>query len=222
MRKLLHAFLLVVVSGTAASAQSTAIRFILGEGHGVYELPRFGNYCMGLGMDRSFNDKLTAGLDVTFDVAHALKTGPEYVYLDVSGSAIGYTMEPSLFSINYHTEYALGEDDGTHGYIGTYIGIRRLKQEWASDGTLYYSSNGDLIAVPAPPREVSKVLVPLGIRMGVRGTTDGGFMDLYGAVGYQIGGGKNLLTGNFAQAGMEYAETSALAFTIGWAYGFGW
>ncbi len=205
----------------AAVAQSTAIRLILGEGQKVYRKPAFGNYCVGFGMDRSFNDKLTAGLDVTFDVSHALKAGPEYVYLELSGNSIGYTMKPSMLSLNYHTEYALGDDDGTHGYIGTFIGLRFLKQKWTSDGYVNVDTYGNPISVPAP-RPVSKMLVPLGIRFGVRGATDAGFMDLYCAMGYQIGGGKHLLSGEFAKQAVKYAETSPLALTLGLAYGFGW
>lgn len=75
MRKL-FTLLSLLSAMSAANAQSTAVRLIIGEGHKVYTKPAFGNYCMGAGVDRTFNDKLTIGLDATFDVAAGLKAGP--------------------------------------------------------------------------------------------------------------------------------------------------
>ncbi len=219
MRKVLFVAMLLAGAAPGAYAQNTAVRFILGEGHKVYTTPAFGNYCMGIGVDRSFNDKLAAGVDVTFDIGHALKTSSEYIYMDVQGMDVGYRMTPSLLSINYHTEYALGDDGGTHAYIGTFLGLRHLGQKWRTDGSYYVDINGNPVTVPTP-RHVSQWLVPIGIRLGLRGATDGGFMDLYGALGYQIGGGKQLLPGTYAAA--SYAETNSLAVTIGLAYGIGW
>lgn len=212
MKKILSALLFLACAAPVVNAQSTAVRFILGEGHKVYAKPAFGNYCMGLGVDRSFNDKLTAGLDVAFDVAAALKDGGTSVQSLPDG--ISAYVSPHLMSVNYHTEYALGDDDGTHAYIGTFIGLRRIKQDWV----LYDSRNYEY---KESRFTATKMLIPLGLRFGLRGTTDGGFMDLYVAAGYQVGGGKST-TANSMLKDAPYTETTALALTLGWAYGFGW
>ncbi|MBS1941479.1 MAG: hypothetical protein JST38_11465 [Bacteroidetes bacterium] len=217
MRKLFVVLMLLVGILPVIHAQSTAVRFILGEGHKVYSKPAFGNYCMGVGVDRTFNDKLTVGFDVTFDVAGALRAEPKYITVIAGNVQTDYRLSPKLLSLDYHTEYALGENDGTHVYIGTYLGLRHISQKWISDGYL-----ADYNYVSAPVRlNVSKWLIPIGLRMGLRGATDGGFMDLYVAAGYQLGGGKDLTT-NGKLKDNPYAKTSALALTIGWAYGMGW
>ncbi len=211
MRKL-FTLLSLLSAMSAANAQSTAVRLIIGEGHKVYTKPAFGNYCMGAGVDRTFNDKLTIGLDATFDVAAGLKAGPVFVQSPTSG--IEASLVPHLMSINYHTEYALGDNDGTHLYIGSFLGLRRIKQDWTVTDT---RNDG----YTEQRTTVSKMLVPVGIRAGLRGTTDGGFMDLYAELGYQIGGGKELRSDALLK-GAPYTKTSSLAFAIGLAYGFGW
>lgn len=211
MRKLFP--LLALLSAmSAAHAQSTAVRLIIGEGHKVYTKPAFGNYCVGAGVDRTFNDKLTIALDATFDVAAGLKAGPAFVQSPTSG--IEASVTPHLMSINYHTEYALGDNGGTHVYIGSFLGLRRIKQDW----TVTDTRNDGYIEQRTT---VSKMLVPIGLRFGLRGTTDGGFMDLYAELGYQIGGGKELRSDALLK-GASYTKTSPLALAIGLAYGFGW
>lgn len=217
MRKLLLFTVLTAATAPLAMAQSTAVRFILGEGHKVYTDPSFGNYCMGLGLDRSFNTKLTAGIDIAFDVIGAFGGEAKYVYAYTGNTTTEYLVEPKLFSLNYHTEYALGDDGGTHLYIGTFLGLRRISQQWRSSG---YFSSSTYVETPVDLK-VSKWLVPVGLRMGLRGATDGGFMDLYVAGGYQLGGGKSC-TGIAKLKGAAYDDLSAFALTLGWAYGIGW
>ena len=217
MKKILSALLLLAGATPVVKAQSTAIRLILGEGHKVYTKPAFGNYCVGVGVDRTFNDRLTAGFDVGVDVAGALSGEPKSVEVTSGGVHTDYQVAPKLLSINYHTEYALGDNDGTHVYIGTFLGLRHISQKWTSYG---YSTDFNYTEAPVNLSN-SKWLVPIGLRMGVRGATDGGFMDLYVAAGYQVGGGKSITpTSKLKDA--PYTETSALAFTVGWAYGIGW
>lgn len=222
MRKVLITSAFAFVFAAPAISQAVAIRYILGETHKIYQHPTFDNYCMGLGVDRTFNDRFTAGFDVTYDIGHALKLGEEYIYLGSSASQVTYEMKPKLLSLTYHTEYALGENDGTHVYIGTYLGLRHLSQNWIlqQDYDPY-----NTVSRPYPAmKKISQWLVPVGLRMGVRGATDGGFMDFYAALGYQIGGGKQVADGTLYRpaAEAEYLETSSLAVTIGLAYGIGW
>lgn len=200
-----------------AYSQGVAIRYIMGETHKVYKLPVFDNYCMGFGVDRTFNDRFTAGLDITYDIIYLLKLEDDhYQYANIAAGT--YNVKPKLLSLNYHTEYALANNDGIHGYVGTFIGLRHITQTWTlqdSYNSSGYLNNGGY----SPLIKTSKWLVPIGLRMGLRGTTDGGFMDLYAAVGYQIGGGEKLVV---KAPETKYGETSTLAVTFGLAYGFGW
>ncbi|MGB3525617.1 MAG: hypothetical protein WBB32_06600 [Flavobacteriales bacterium] len=218
MKKMIIVLGFLIGGYGSALAQSTAFRYIIGETHKVYASPTFDNFCMGLGMDRSFNDRLTVGFDITYDIGHALKASPEYIYLTYGGRSGNYQVEPRLLSLNYHTEYAIGDDGGLHGYIGTYVGLRRITQKWTLSDSYY----GGVPSPFAATKSVAKMLVPIGLRMGLRGATDGGFMDLYAAVGYQIGGGKPIVEETRYNSKEPYMETSSLAVSIGLAYGIGW
>ena len=220
MRKLFCAVLFLAF-GFQAEAQSTAFRWIVGETNRIYDTPKFDNYCMGLGVDRSFNDKLTVGFDISYDIGNAFRMEGSYTTRKSGGYEANYTMKPGLLTLNYHTEFALGDDDGTHGYIGTFIGLRRIWQNWTLESR--YSYGLTVGSDPFPPsKKYSDWLVPVGLRMGIRGATDGGFMDLYVALGYQIGGGNQVAIGNLYRAKEDYMETTSMALTIGLAYGIGW
>lgn len=222
MKKVFITLVLGFLIAAPAYSQGVAIRYIMGETHKVYQHPTFDNYCMGLGVDRTFNDRFTAGFDITYDIAHVLKLEDEYLQLNNNGAGT-YDVKPKLLSLNYHTEYALADNDGVHGYVGTFIGLRHITQDWTLQDS--YNSYGYVDNRGYRPLiKASKWLVPVGLRMGLRGTTDGGFVDLYAAVGYQIGGGDQIVAGPLYRSaeGLKYMETSSLAVTFGLAYGFGW
>lgn len=216
MRKALFSFGFLFASVHFACAQSVAVRFIMGEVNTVYKHPTISNYCMGIGVDRTFNDRLTIGLDIGYDLFGVIVAdfGNEVFSYD-GGISTYYRVQPHLLTLNYHTEFALSDNDGTHFYVGTFVGLRHISQKWTGDG--YLNNYGN----PVVPKE-SKWLVPLGLRVGVRGTTDGGFVDFYNALGYQVGGNTKLAKPPGTSSKTKYTETSPLAFTIGLAYGFGW
>jgi hypothetical protein len=200
------------------SAQSTAFRWIVGETNTVYAHPRFSNYCMGAGVDRTFNELLTVGFDISYDLANAFREQGRDETLSIGGTDHSYQLFHHVLCMNYHTEFALGDNGGTHGYIGTYIGLRDVFQKWRSSGAYSaYSSSSN-----GPAVRGSRILVPIGLRLGFRGPTDDGFMDLYFALGYQIGGGNHVMDEAMYRSVPEFMETSSLAITIGWAYGLGW
>ncbi len=210
-------FTAAFLATVSAAGQANAVRMILGEGHKVYTNPSFGNYCMGLGYDRTFNDKLTIGVDVAFDISNITRDQGISFQQPVPGNTYSsntYIVDPRMLSVNYHTEFALGDNSATHGYIGTYIGLRRLKQQWAMTLVDRYDN------YYTEERMAKRLLVPVGLRLGLRGATDGNFMDLYVAAGYQIGGGHEME--KLAPVDMRFTKTSSLAVSFGFAYGFGW
>ncbi len=218
MRRALCCTALLLALLPLASAQSTALRWVVGETNIVYAHPRFSNYCMGVGVDRTFNERLTVGFDISYDVANGFKQEGKEVYYTAGGYDYTYMMFPRLLSLNYHTEFALADNGGSHTYIGTYIGVRDVMQKWQ----LQYAYSGNNSLGSGPIVKGSKVLVPIGLRFGVRGPTDDGFVDLYFGLGYQIGGGNYVMDGSQYHHGTDYVETSSLALTIGLGYGLGW
>ena len=219
MRKAFLHLLLLFGPMPFAQAQSTALRYIVGESNKLYVNPGFTGYHMGLGLDRSFNERLTIGVDFSIDLLGALAHHPGKEVIVVQGDlTTTYLVDPGAMSVNYHTEYAFADNDATHVYLGTFVGLRHCTQKWTSDG--YYTTSR---YYPAPvDQKESQWLVPAGFRLGVRGPVDSGFLDLYTAFGYQFGGGKRVFPKIPSTVEAPYTETSSLALTIGLAYGIGW
>ncbi len=81
---------------------------------------------MGFGVDRTFNERLTIGFDVNYDIVGLLTAGPgDGYYSSYGGVSSNYEVDPRLLSLNYHTEFAFSDNDGVHFYLGTFIGLRR-------------------------------------------------------------------------------------------------
>lgn len=217
--------MLVLLAATmlAARGQNTAFRYILGETGHTYTKPDITGYYMGVGLDRTFRSGLTIALDFQFDLIGAARNGYVTSFrTDVlSLGTFEYLVQPRAFGLCYHTEYPLGDPWGAHGYFGTYIGYKRISQEWKAK---FKSSNYD----PLHGYERSEAqatttaeLIPIGFRLGVRGAVDGGFVDLYGMIGYQIGGGKELFQTGF-RGDAPYTKTAGITYGLGCAFGIGW
>ncbi|HMN04846.1 MAG TPA: hypothetical protein PKD45_03895 [Flavobacteriales bacterium] len=211
MKKLLAPILALVAWGGTAHAQSaTAIRFLFYEGHRVYEKPVLRNYAAGMGVDHAFNDKFTIGVGASFNLPWLTEEGS---YVTMGGKSA--QVKPHLWTLGYHTEYAVGSNTGTHLYVGSFIGLRRLSQDW----TIWTEDEYGVSRSQA--LQFRKMLIPVGLRMGLRGAVDGSFMDLYGELGYQIGGGKRLQVPG-ASATTDFANIAALTATLGLSFGIGW
>lgn len=100
----------------------------------------------------------------------------------------------SHFQFDYRTAYHLADNDASSFYLGPQIGIRS------------YQSG------------VEGTVVPVGMRMGVRGGLQGYFADLYAGVFFPLGAtglSRPLLE-------QERYELASVSFAIGLHMGFGW
>ncbi len=219
MRRL---FLLVTCATCAsiASAQVSGIRFIFPEFSKVYaDKSMWATYQLGMGYDHDFNERISMGLDAVIDLQRSTSDGQsaELLYQGYSGF---YYLSDKVFSVQYRTAYALSDNDEGHLYLGTFIGVRTVKQtadlSYVSDPNGSSIGNGPFISIA----EGKKTLIPLGLRFGLRGSLEGGYADLYTQLGYVVGGGNSLFTQSYF-SGKDFDLTN-MAFTLGLAYGFGW
>lgn len=206
---------------TQALAQANGVRFIFPEFTKVYAGKNmWSSYQLGMGYDHDFNDRISMGLDVTIDLQRATEEDGQSIEVPYAGLIANYYSGDRLLSVIYRTAYAFTDNSETHLYIGSYFGFRSFKQTldlgYVTDPS--GSSNG---SGPFQQQvEAKKTLLPIGLRLGVRGSLEGGFADLYTQVGYNIGGGESA----FSQAyfsGRDF-DLSSMSFTLGLAYGFGW
>jgi hypothetical protein len=96
------------------------------------------------------------------------------------------------WAMNYRTAYHFSDVESTSFYFGPTVGVRSI------------SSTRDNL-----------LLVPVGLRMGVRGGLAKFYMDAYAGIGYNIGSGKPLTEG-----ARNYAIQAPFCFGVD--FGWGW
>ena len=155
-------------------------------------------------------DKITAAPSSTFGLAYQQDLDRRF------GAAFDFFYGNDEYGIKayegiYSAKFFTSDNDATAFYLGTFLGVQYLKasiQEGISNpsgGTTYRTL------------ESSKVQLPIGLRMGVRGGLDGYFAELFAQVGYAIGNGKLYTTNG------ETVASSPLYFGVGFSFlGFGW
>lgn len=212
--------LLCAISAVIVNAQASGIRFIFPEFSKLYGAKSMWNtYQLGMGYDHDLNERLSMGLDAVIDLQRATDGGlsTDVIYQGYTGQ---YYLADKVFSVQYRTAFALSDNDEGHLYLGTFIGVRTVKQtaelSYVTDPSGYSYDNGPFISTA----EGKRTLIPLGLRFGLRGSLEGGYADLYTQLGYVVGGGKSTFTQAYFQG--EDFDLTNMAFTLGLAYGFGW
>lgn len=98
------------------------------------------------------------------------------------------------FTVEYRSQYHFADNSSSSGYVGTSIGYRSLN------------------------REISKTMVPVGIRLGLRGGLQGFYADLHAGAKYQAGGGSCVQT----RDQLSDVQLNSLTFFVGLDLGIGW
>jgi hypothetical protein len=96
------------------------------------------------------------------------------------------------WTVNYRTAYHFSDAGSTSFYFGPTVGVRSIS-----------STRDDLL------------LVPVGLRMGVRGGLARFYADAYAGIGYNIGSGKPLTEG-----ARDHAFQAPFCFGVD--FGWGW
>ncbi len=193
------------------------IRYVLPQTEAVTKAGPFDLWLIGLGFDFDLSDRTSCGVDLMIDTnwdpyGKSRETA-------TSGSTYGtdyYYEKLKVYGIQYRSQYHFSDNDGTSVYLGSFFGLRYVRQTVTGDiitGSSQYSySTTEFID------KGSGVIFPVGLRLGVRGGLDAGFADLYVGVGYALGSGDALTKAPYLT---EESELSPLNLQIGLAIGFG-
>lgn len=109
------------------------------------------------------------------------------------GVQMRYSPGASSWVVNYHSHYHFSDNESTSFYMGPNIGIRSIGGS------------------------ESAILVPVGMRMGVRGGLEGFYADLYLGGHYNVGGG-----GPAVLEDVGATDLRTLSFCAGVDLGIGW
>lgn len=143
---------------------------------------RRGDWNLLLGGDLDLSDRTSIGLDLTMRAGFFYSDEPRSI--DQPGVYGDYILSQKCTGLTYRSQFFFSDNDGSAAYIGTFIGFRRLSQEATP---IAYDNNGD---TPSWARNSSgsTTFFPLGLRLGIRGSLEGFYGDLYMGVGTSLGG----------------------------------
>lgn len=110
------------------------------------------------------------------------------------GIDLRYGLAYSTWVATYRSAYHFSDASSTSLYMGPQVGIRSVG------------------------RDDKKILIPLGLRMGLRGGLERWYGDLYAGVLYNIGGGSRI---NMDESPVP-GQLRSLTYLIGLNFGFGW
>ncbi|HPF89069.1 MAG: hypothetical protein H6592_08490 [Flavobacteriales bacterium] len=208
-RRIALALLLVAALGTAGQAQ-------MGIHYGVHfekltAASSGSNWHMGVGWDFDLNDRLSGGLDVHTDMNWT--TVDDYYY----GYSTEYGERLKVIGIQYRSQFHFMDNDGTSVYLGPTVGLRAVKQkiEYGVETPSFFgSSTYELVRV-----EGKGMVFPLGLRLGLRGSMESGYADLFIGVGTYLGSGEPFTTLAILK---KESLPNRTFFQVGLNYGFGW
>jgi len=183
------------------------------QGESITKAGIFDQFLLGLGCNHDLNDRLSIGLDAVIDTRWS-QEGKSVEVLDPGTSGLfSYTERTKVFGFQYRCQYHLSDNGSSSMYLGTTLGVRRVSQ------TLVYDVFDPSFSFSSDTKLGTGTIIPIGLRLGYRGSMDGGYGDLFVGAAYSIGGDQQLNTGSFVQ------PNSALAgfnLQVGFSYGIGW
>jgi hypothetical protein len=211
---------------TSVFPQASGIRFLFPQLDPIYKNDGSPSAAFGFGYDHDFNDRLSMGFDFTFLGRGLLSqtTGNGYNKPFVYGTLeANWVDRRRTFSMVYRTAYSFSDNGSFSPYIGTYVGVRMIGRDIEITDVndpqnygYYYGPYG-----PFASTYLGKTTVfPVGLRFGLRSALDGIYYDLYGGLGYQLGGNKNLF--NRPELASGAFDLKGVIWQVGFAYGVGW
>lgn len=214
--------ILLCLSAASICGQANGVRVIVP----ALETPYSGTAVspfMGFGFDHDFDENIGMSLEASFLVRGWFTSdidNYEDEQLEYDGWTASWGDERKAWTVMYRTSYFFSGASGGSAYVGSFIGVRGLSRELTIHDQ-YEVSGGWLTDGPFASRYSGDAMVfPIGMRLGFRGPLDGSYYDIYGGIGYQLGGGDNL----FVQPELAAGDftTKTLTWHIGLAYGVGW
>lgn len=167
-----------------------------------------------LGWDFDHNDRLSGGLDLSMD----MNWSGEFNMPESATSGQYFAEKVKIFGVQYRSQFHFSDNGGGSFYLGSMVGLRMVAHKinyYANDNNGYYSYSGKLVE----SRE-NGVLIPFGLRAGVRSPLEGGYWDLYLGVGTNVG--SNGTPVNDLPFLADESVPNAVFVQAGLCFGIGW
>lgn len=175
-------------------------------------------YC-GIGYEQNIGDRISISAEINSSMgkiySESYVSVPESYVNQTSGQTfIGlkdYSLYVSYVELKYISKYFFRENDDRCGYIASTLGFKKVNYGYADQ----QENQGDLSL------KESKLIFPLGLRLGWRGSIDGWFGDGF------VGAGLNIRAGAESKDPVikvfnKNSTISKIYFTAGYSFGIGW
>ena len=171
---------------------------------------------MLLGWDFDLNQRMSGGLDLSMD----MNWNEDYSLAQYSTSSLAgpsyYYDKVKHFGVQYRSQFHLMDNDGGSLYLGPTIGLRFITQRI----NYFEEIQGPFSSFSREVNTEEKgITMPAGLRLGYRGVLEGGYADVFFAVGTNIGSSEPFTDLAFL---VEASMPTTTFFQVGVCYGIGW
>ena len=176
------------------------------------------NFYTGLGYDHNLNHRIGLLLDVNLGVSLRNQNSENFKYAENGNEYQSYyDIQEYWWEIAYQSKYFFSDNDERSFYVASGIAYRPYKFE-IEINTYNLSSNG-----PAKYETYKKtiVMLPLSLRLGLRGSISGFFGDISFGMTYLPGAESKKLNLTYVDEVFVPIENS-LVFGMNLALGIGW
>lgn len=194
---------------------------------------------MGIGFERNVGDynslkiEINKGFKILYTLTDAkILTAVGKAEKDVSftdslsyTSTFYYHWTMPTFEINYQSKFFFAGNDRTGGYMAMGIGMRTVKYQLHVGNINDEYGNEE---IPSDIRkkdgyEETKTIIPLMLRVGIRGNLKGFYPDVNFGIGYNIGHNKTVTDKTITKTyDLTVPKISGLAINASVCFGIGW
>lgn len=177
------------------------------------------DFYWGIGYEQNVGDRISVSAEINSSLGKIYSESyvsiPE-PYVDLTTGQTytttkSYNLYVSYVELKYISKYFFKENDDRSGYIASTLGFKKVNYGYSDEE----GGEGDLSL------KESKLIIPLGLRLGWRGSIDGWFGDGFIGAGLNIGASSEVKD-PIIKAFNKNSSISTIYFTAGYSFGIGW
>lgn len=173
----------------------------------------------GIGYEQNFGKRISISAEINSSMGRIYSESYVTLYEPFLNINTGetetalsyYNFFVSYVELKYISKYFFRENDERSCYLASTLGFKKVNYGYK----LQNESDGGL------PLKESKLIIPLGFRLGWRGSIEGWFGDGFVGAGLNIGAGVDPKD-RVVKAFNKHSTISKIYITAGYCFGIGW
>jgi hypothetical protein len=175
---------------------------------------------VGLAFDHDLDRRLSYAIEFRLSEETLSKEGSLHGTQLQGNAELHYYGESRAYCLTYRAAYHFSNNERTSGYIGGYVALRWLRSDLRLGSVEDRSTHASLpVSDHESSVEHTGVVVPIGVRLGLRGGLEHFYAEMYAAFGFQIGNELPFLGKDFKSGSPVLSRSMVM---LGLDIGFGW